>query len=123
MLPSSTSQPAALPVKKTSANTAVKQCRIRDTLIWFDWSVIFVLVLITLAVSPWDLLVTMIICGLVTAVYWVTLRLVLIRVFPALYMVCTCSACSAGVPAGVERCPHCKAWFAEPTAEARKHGP
>lgn len=123
MLPSSNSQPAALPVKKTAADSAVKQCRIRDTLIWFDWSVIFVLILITLAVSPWDLLVTMVVCGMVTAVYWVTLRLVLIRLFPALYLVCTCSACSAAVPAGADRCPHCKAWFADSPAEARKDGP
>ncbi len=82
-------------------------------LIWFDWSVLFTLVIFIVAVSPWGLLANAVICGVVLAAYRPTLRRLWIRLFPLLYTVCSCSECCAAVPAGVDRCPNCKAWFAE----------
>ena len=102
-----------LQVKNTSPAMPVKKCKTIDSLIWFDWSVLFFLVIVVVAVSPWGLLYNAIICGLILAVYRVTLRKIWIRMFPALYRVCSCSECSIVVPAGVDRCPNCKVWFAE----------
>jgi hypothetical protein len=106
-------QPDGLPVKNISLATPVKKCNTHDSLIWFDWSVLFTLVILIVAFSPGGMLANAIICGVILALYRMSLRKIWIRMFPALYRVCFCSACSAVVPAGADRCPHCKVWFAE----------
>jgi hypothetical protein len=101
------------PVKNTSPALPVKKCTPNGSLIWFDWSVLFTLVIVIVAVSPWGMLANAILCGVILAFYRITLRTLWIRLFPALYTVCSCSECAAVVPAGVDRCPHCNVWFAE----------
>ena len=113
MSPSSGTKPDELPVKNTSPAIPVKKCTTTDLLIWLDWSVLFTLVIIIVAVSPWGVLVNAILCGVILALYRITLRPIWIRLFPALYTVCSCSECAAVVPSGMDRCPYCNVWFAE----------
>lgn len=94
----------------------------KNSLIWLDWLIFFLIALTVAIISPFSFFGNVLLTIMLAIPYRFTLRKVMIRIFPDLYRTYSCSGCSSIVPADAPTCPGCNLSFDDSEASLPDSG-